>query len=41
LNGPETYNEAAGAEENLHADILPGKHAFAGNKAFDFFKANL
>ncbi|MFP4027394.1 MAG: alpha/beta hydrolase [Candidatus Brocadiia bacterium] len=28
---------AAGAAEDLHMDIHPGGHAFAGNKAFDFF----
>jgi hypothetical protein len=33
--------QAAGAEDKLHADIHPSTHAFAGNKAFDFFKTYL
>ncbi len=32
---------AAGAEEHLFSDIFPGGHAFAGNKAFDFFTKHL
>lgn len=32
---------AAGAEDRLHADITPTNHAFAGNKAFEFFKTYL
>lgn len=33
--------KAAGAEEKLEADIHPGGHMFAGNKAFAFFRDNL
>ena len=32
---------AAGAEDVLWTDIHPGAHAFAGNKAFEFFKKYL
>ncbi len=32
---------AAGAEDRLHSDVHPGPHAFAGNKAFEFFKKYL
>ena len=40
LNGYESVKRiysAAGASENLWADIHPGEHAFAANKAFMFF----
>lgn len=33
--------EAAGKSELLWADIHPGGHSFAGNRAFDFFKEYL
>lgn len=33
--------EAAGAADRLWADVHPGPHAFAGNKAFPFFKRYL
>lgn len=33
--------QAAGADADLWQDIHPGPHAFAGNKAFDFFKRYL
>jgi hypothetical protein len=33
--------EAAGAAENLHMDVHPGRHAFSGRKAFDFFERYL
>ncbi|MFH0965292.1 MAG: alpha/beta hydrolase family protein [Planctomycetota bacterium] len=32
---------AAGIEDRLHADIHPGGHAFAGNKAYQFFATYL
>jgi hypothetical protein len=32
---------AAGAADRLWADVHPGPHAFAGNKAFEFFKKYL
>lgn len=32
---------AAGASENLEFDLHPSEHAFAGNKAFPFFKKHL
>jgi dienelactone hydrolase len=32
---------AAGAEDKLVPDMHPGPHAFAANKAFDFFRKNL
>jgi hypothetical protein len=32
---------AAGAEDQLWSEVHPGPHAFAGNKAFDFFAKNL
>lgn len=35
--GVQRVYEAAGVPERLWADIHPGPHAFAGNKAFDFF----
>ena len=33
--------KAAGAEDRLWGDVHPGGHAFAGNKAFDFFRKYL
>lgn len=33
----ERIYRAAGAKDKLWTDIHPGEHAFAGNKAFDFF----
>ena len=44
LNGYEGVKRiysAAGASERLWADIHPGEHAFAANKAFDFFEKYL
>jgi Dienelactone hydrolase and related enzymes len=44
LKGYEGVKEiyrAAGAEENLWADIHPAGHAFAANKAFEFFRKYL
>jgi dienelactone hydrolase len=44
LKGYEGVREiykAAGAEDKLWADIHPNGHAFAGNKAFEFFKRYL
>ena len=35
--GVKRIYSAAGASEHLWADIHPGEHAFAANKAFDFF----
>ena len=35
--GVKRIYSAAGASENLWADVHPGGHAFAANKAFDFF----
>ncbi len=32
---------AAGVEDDLHADLHPGGHAFAGGKAFEFFRRYL
>jgi len=37
----QTIYQAAGAGDRLEADVHPGGHAFAGNKAFDFFERNL
>ena len=37
----ERIYRAAGAEEYLHADVHPGQHAFAANKAYGFFKTYL
>ena len=37
----ERIYKAAGAADRLDADLHPGAHAFAGNKAFDFFKRHL
>ncbi len=39
--GVRRIYEAAGAADDLWADIHPGPHAFAGNKAFDFFRKYL
>jgi len=39
--GVKRIYEAAGAGEALWADIHPGPHGFAGNKAFDFFATHL
>jgi dienelactone hydrolase len=39
--GVKRIYEAAGAADKLWADIFPGPHAFAGNQAFEFFKAYL
>ena len=33
--------EAAGAEDRLWPDVHPGAHAFAGHRAFSFFKQYL
>lgn len=33
--------EASGSESSLWLDLFPGPHAFAGNKAFEFFKKYL
>lgn len=35
--GVKRIYAAAGAEDKLWPDVHPGPHAFAGNKAFDFF----
>ena len=35
--GVKRIYRAAGAEDRLWADIFPGPHAFAANKAFEFF----
>lgn len=39
--GVRKIYRAAGREENLWADIFPGPHSFAGNKAFEFFQKYL
>ena len=39
--GVKRIYSAAGASERLWADIHPGEHAFAANKAFDFFEKYL
>lgn len=39
--GVKRIYKAAGCEDKLWADIFPGPHAFAANKAFDFFKKYL
>jgi dienelactone hydrolase len=41
FEGVKKIYKAAGCEEDLWADIHPGPHAFAGNKAFEFFKKYL
>jgi dienelactone hydrolase len=40
-DGVKEIYRAAGTEDKLWADIYPGGHAFAGNKAFEFFKKYL
>lgn len=37
FQGVKEIYKAAEAEDKLYKDIHPGPHAFAGNKAFDFF----
>ena len=39
--GVRRIYQAAGVPDVLWADIHPGPHAFAGNKAFDFFRTYL
>jgi len=39
--GVKRIYQAAGVADKLWADIHPGPHAFAGNKAFEFFKKYL
>jgi len=39
--GVRRIYEAAGAADDLWADIFPGPHSFGGNKAFDFFRRYL
>ncbi len=39
--GVKEIYDAAGVSDRLWADIHPGPHAFAGNKAFEFFKKYL
>jgi dienelactone hydrolase len=39
--GVKEIYKAAGVEDRLWEDIHPGPHAFAGNKAFEFFKKYL
>ena len=39
--GVRRIYEAAGAGDKLWAEVHPGPHAFAGNKAFEFFKRYL
>jgi dienelactone hydrolase len=39
--GVRRIYRAAGADDRLWADVFPGPHAFAGNKAFEFFKKYL
>ena len=39
--GVKKIYKAAGCADRLFADIFPGPHAFAGNKAFTFFKKYL
>lgn len=41
FDGIKKIYNAAGAGEMLWSDIHPGPHAFAGNKAFEFFKKYL
>lgn len=40
-DGVKAIYEAAGAADRLEADLFPGGHAFAGGKAFDFFRRHL
>ena len=35
--GVKRIYQAAGAADRLWADVHPGEHAFAGNKAYTFF----
>ena len=37
FEGVRRIYDAAGVEDRLWADVHPGEHAFAANKAFDFF----
>ena len=39
--GVKRIYQAAGVADKLWADIHSGPHAFAGNKAFEFFKKYL
>jgi len=39
--GVKRIYQAAGVEDRLWTDIHPGRHAFAGNKAFEFFEKYL
>lgn len=39
--GVRRIYEAAGASDRLWAEVHPGPHAFAGNKAFEFFRVYL
>lgn len=39
--GVQRIYQAAGNEERLWAEVHPGPHAFAGNKAFEFFRRYL
>ncbi len=39
--GVKRIYQAAGCADKLWADIHSGQHAFAGNKAFEFFKKYL
>jgi hypothetical protein len=39
--GVKRIYRAAGVADRLWADVHPGPHAFAGNKAFEFFKKYL
>ncbi|MFH0796276.1 MAG: alpha/beta hydrolase family protein [Candidatus Omnitrophota bacterium] len=39
--GVKNIYRSAGVEDRLWADIYPGPHAFAGKKAFEFFKKYL
>jgi hypothetical protein len=41
FTGVQEIYRAAGTQQDLWQDIHPGPHAFAGNKAFDFFKRYL
>jgi hypothetical protein len=37
FEGVRRIYSAAGVKDRLWADVHPGEHAFAANKAFDFF----
>ncbi|MGQ9629834.1 MAG: alpha/beta hydrolase family protein [bacterium] len=41
FSGIKRIYEAAGVPENLWSEVHPGEHAFAGGKAFSFFKKYL